>query len=73
MKRSKICKLLYIAALLLALSFAVTFGIDAYRYSDYFGSAPLYVYAIIRAVEFVLPGIIAFVIGIIISRKSNKD
>ena len=53
MKKENIYKFLYIVAALLVVGFAVDFGVDAYKYSTggYLGSAPLYVYALVDAVE----------------------
>ena len=52
------------------LGFAISFGVDAYNYNIFMGSAPLYAYAIVRAVEFIIPSFVAFVIALII--KKNK-
>ena len=72
MKKENVYKLLYIISALLVLGFAVSFGINAYKYSGYKGSAPLYVYAIINAVEFFLPAIIFFTVASILKRKHNR-
>ncbi|MBQ7800360.1 MAG: hypothetical protein IJ370_07685 [Oscillospiraceae bacterium] len=72
MKKTNIHKLLYAISILLVLGFAVSFGIDACNYNDYMGSAPLYVYAIVRAVEFIPLSIIVFIVALII-RKKFKD
>jgi hypothetical protein len=37
------------------------------------GSAPLYAYALIRAVEFIVPSIIVFVVAIICKKKYSKS
>ena len=52
--------------------FAVSFGIDAYKYNTYMGSAPLYTYAIIRPIEFIVPSIIVLTIGIFLKEKQAK-
>ena len=66
MKKENIYKILYAVSALLILCFAVFFGVDIYHYNTRFmGSAPLYAYALIRAVEFIVPSIIVFVVAII--------
>ena len=71
MKKENICKLFYVISALFLLAFAVGFGIDTYKYyaNIYLGSAPLYVYALGRFIEFILPSIIFFVIARICKRK----
>ena len=74
MKRENIYKFLYIVSALLAVGFAIAFGVDAYKYNTggYVGSAPLYAYALVRAVEFILPSVIVFVAAIICKKKFAK-
>ena len=59
MKKENIYKFLYILAALLVVGFAIAFGVDAYKYNTggYLGSAPLYVYALVDAVEYLLPSL----------------
>ncbi len=56
MKKENIYKFLYIVAALLVVGFAIAFGVDAYKYNTggYLGSAPLYAYALVDAVETVI-------------------
>ncbi len=71
MKKENIYKFLYAVSAFLLVGFAVRFGIDIYKYDVYMGSAPLYAYAIIRAVTFILPSIILFIVATI-AKKNNK-
>ena len=73
MEKTNIHKFLYVIAALLFLGFGISFGVDAINYNDYMGSAPLYVYAIIRAVEFLVPSIVVFVIALFIRKRIQKD
>ena len=73
MKKTSIHIFLYVLSALFLLGFAVRFGMDAYNYNTYMGSAPLYAYALIRAFEFIIPSLIAFFIGFIIKGKTKKD
>ena len=56
MKKENIHKILFMLSAILVIAFAIAFGYDAYMYCSgrYFGSAPLYVYLIGRAVEFLI-------------------
>lgn len=76
MKKNNIYKFLYIVSALLLLGFAISFGVDAYKYCNniYIGSAPLDLYLLVRIIEFIVPSIIAFVVAVIIKKKfSNKE
>ena len=76
MKKENIYKFLYIVAALLVVGFAIAFGVDAYKYNigGYLGSAPLYVYALVGAVEYLLPSLAFFIAGLICKKKfSSKN
>ena len=76
MKKNNIYKFLYAVSTLLVLGFAISLGVDAYKYNNniYIGSAPLYAYALIRAVEFIVPSIIVFIVALITKKKlANKE
>lgn len=58
-----ICKYLYIVCIVLIFGFIVRLGIDYFKYDDINTSAPFYTFIIIRAIEFILPTIILFIVG----------
>ena len=74
MKKENIYKFLYIVAALLDVGFAIAFGVDAYKYNagGYLGSAPLYAYALVDAVEYLLPSLAFFIAAIICKKKFVK-
>lgn len=74
MKKENIYKFLYIVAALLVVGFAIAFGVDAYKYNsgEHLGSAPLYVYALVDAVEYLLPSLVFFIAGLICKKKFAK-
>lgn len=74
MKKENWHKFLFVISALLVVGFAIAFGVDAYKYNNggYVGSAPLYAYALVRAVEFILPSIIVFVVALICKKKFAK-
>ena len=75
MKKENIYKFLYALSALLVVGFAVAFGVDAYKYNTggYLGSAPLYVYALVDAVEYLLPSLAFFIAGLICKKKFAKN
>ena len=56
MKKENWHKFLFVISALLVVGFTIAFGVDAYKYNAnlYLGSAPLYVYALVDAVEYLL-------------------
>ena len=74
MKKEKIYIFLYIVAALLVVGFAIAFGVDAYKYNTggYLGSAPLYAYALVDVVEYLLPSLAFFIAGLICKKKYAK-
>jgi len=73
-KKENVYKFLYIVAALLVVGFAIAFGVDAYKYNTggYWGSAPLYAYALVDAVEYILPSLAFFLAGLICKKKYAK-
>ena len=73
-KKESIYKFLYIVAALWVVGFAVVFGIDAYKYNTggYLGSASLYAYALVDAVEYLMPSLAFFIAGLICKKKFAK-
>ena len=73
MKKENIYKFLYAISALLILGFVIRFGADIFKYDSYNDSAPLYAYAIIRVVEFIVPSVVVFIVGMIIKSKTKND
>ncbi len=74
MKKNNIYKSLYAVSALLVLGFAISLGVDIYKYNIYMSSAPLYAYALVRAVAFIVPSIIVFIVARIAKKKlANKE
>lgn len=74
MRNESIHKLLYVVSAILVVGFAIRFGMDVYKYDAALTSAPLYVAAIVRVVEFIVPGSIVFVAATIMKKKyANKE
>ena len=56
------------------MGFAIAFGVDTYKYNTggYLGSAPLYAYALVDGVEYLLPSLEFFIAAIICKKKFAK-
>ena len=71
MKKLTLYKIFYIAAIILAAAFCVLVAVDSYKYSTTLNSAPFYVFVFARAITFLLPALISFIIGKVIHKKSK--
>lgn len=72
MKKENYYKFLWGISVLLVLCFVIILGVDYYKYNPIITSAPFYTYIIVRALEFILPGFVIFMIGIVCKRKFTK-
>ncbi len=72
MKKENIYKILYAVSILFIIIFVIMLGVDYHSYNTYLMSAPFYLLVIARAVEFVVPGMIVFIIGTVIKKKYKK-
>ena len=74
MKKENIYKFLYILSALLVVGFAIALGVDTYKYNTggYLGSAPLSVYILVNAIEYLLPSLAFFIAGLICKKKFAK-
>ncbi len=74
MKKENIYKFLYIVAALLVLGFVIVSVVDAYKYNNgtYLGSAPLYLYMLVNAIEYLLPSLAFFIAAFICKKKFAK-
>lgn len=64
-------KLFYILAIVLAAMFCILVAVDSYKYSTTLNSAPFYIFVLARAITFLLPALISFIIGRVIHRKNK--
>lgn len=68
-----ICKILYAVSIVLAAVFVVSTIVDRYNYDNVLSSAPFYAAVLARAVEFLLPGVIALAAAVIIDKKIKNN
>ncbi len=73
MKKENYYKFLYFVGAILILGFFIRLGVDGFRYEISGNSAPFYFCIIERAVEFVLPSIIIFIVARILKKKYKFD
>ncbi|MBQ8908157.1 MAG: hypothetical protein IJY71_06195 [Clostridia bacterium] len=69
MKKQSIYKFFYLVAALLVLGFLIRFGVDVFLYDTYLTSAPLYLFALVRAFAFLLPAALVFLVGLLLKKK----
>ncbi len=72
MSRKHLYFFLFVIAGLLMLGFAIRLIADYVLYNPAETSFPFYAYVIERSVEFLLPSLVAFVIGLIIRYKNRE-
>ncbi|MBQ8796084.1 MAG: hypothetical protein IJZ54_06645 [Clostridia bacterium] len=71
MKKITLYKIFYIVSIMLAAAFCVLVAVDSYRYSVSLNSAPFYVFVFARAIVFLVPALIAFIVGKVLHKKSK--
>ncbi len=72
MKKENMYKFLYAVCIFLVVGFVIRLGADYFQYDNINNSAPFYVFVIARLLEFILPGIIIFVVAKIMKKKYSK-
>ena len=74
MKKHNIYKFLYVVSALLALGFGIHTIVDACRYNNMLTSFPFYTYLIVRAIEYLVPSLVVFIVALIVKKKfANKE
>lgn len=71
MKKQNNYKFFYLASVLALIEFFIRITADYFKY-DITNSAPFYLFLIERTLEFIIPGIIFFIIGKILKKKNLK-
>lgn len=72
MKKEIWCKVLYAISILLAVGFVIRLGVDYFMYDKVANSAPFYAYVIVRALEFILPSAIVFIVARLLKKKTSQ-
>ncbi len=72
MNKENIYKYLFAISIFLIIIFLILIRIDYFNYDALSNSAPFYTYIIMRSLEFILPSIILFLIGLFCKKKYNK-
>lgn len=67
-------KLLYGASVFMVLGFCVHMAVDYHTYSTTLNSAPFWIWVVMDALLWLLPALLSFLAGLIVSRKiRNKE
>mgnify|MGYP003307681417 CR=1 FL=1 len=72
MKKEKYYKFMYVISSILVMCFIISVIIDYFNYDPLFTSFPFYVNILIRTLEFILPSVIIFIIGIYFKKNLSK-
>ena len=73
MKRSNGVTICYALSVLLFLGFIINTIVDYNRYDSTLNSAPFYIWIIANIICFIVPAIIAFVVGVILKKKQRAN
>ena len=73
MKKLNWIKICYGLSVLLVIGFIINTIIDYSRYNSTLNSAPFYLWIIVNAICFIVPAIIALVVGLVIKKKIKAD
>ena len=71
MKRLNKTKVCYGLSVLLIIGFIINTIIDYGRYNTTLNSAPFYMWIIVNAICFIVPAIIALIVGLVIKKKTK--
>lgn len=70
----KLHNFFFIVSIVFCFSFLVLCGFDYYRYNtSYWGSAPYYVFVLVRAIEILVPAFFSLIVAIILKIKYKKN
>lgn len=70
-KNINLQKFLFFASILLAVGFVIRFAADVYLISVGHNSAPAWLFLIVRAIVFLVPAAICFVVSMVLKKKAE--
>ena len=73
MKKKNLHCVFWLAGILLLAGFCIGLGVDLAGYDPAAYSAPFYAFVLVRVLEFLLPGLIAFCAAFVLRRKFGKE
>ena len=73
MNKVKIIQVCNIVAFIMALSFVLKVARDAFVYTTTLNSAPFYIWIIVDAVYYLLPGAVVFLVGCLVKRRLKQE
>ncbi len=72
MTGKKFYRFMLVISALLFIGFAIRLTVDYIKYDEVLTSFPFYAFVIERAVEFLLPSLVALTVGIIVRHRSKN-
>lgn len=72
MTGKKFYRFMFVISALLFIGFAIRLTVDYIKYDEVLTSFPFYAFIIERAVEFLLPSLVALTVGIIVRHRNKK-
>ena len=73
MKKINGTKVCFGLSVLLVIGFIINTIIDYSRYNSTLNSAPFYLWIIVNVIYFIVPAIIAWIVGLVIKKKTKTD
>ena len=73
MKKKRGYQIFIAVTVLLMAGFGIGVGIDWSQYNPLADSAPFSVFVLVRALEFVLPGLVSLCVALVLRKKFNKS
>ena len=73
MKKINGTKVCFGLSVLLVIGFIINTIIDYSRYNSTLNSAPFYLWIIVNAIYFIVPAIIAWIVRLVIKKKTKTD
>ncbi len=71
MSREKCRRLFFTGSALLVVAFFIKLAVDRHTYSTTLNSAPFYIWVIMDSLYFLLPAVIALILGFVFSRNRS--
>ena len=71
MKKWKVSKVCYAVSILLVAAFFVNTIVDYGRYNNTLNSAPFSLWGVVNLICFIVPAVIALVVGIVVEKRNK--
>jgi hypothetical protein len=72
MKKANISKLCFVLSVILVVIFPIKTVIDYVNYQNSFTSAPFYIWIWANILYFIVPAVIAFIVGLVLKKSKSS-